>query len=124
MKKMFNLFRRKTNLITSRNGDHEDDGEALHIRRMKRIQKFLGNLTEKELKSFEFDLEELGDKYGYPLCEVSGLFEWLYKTYKLKKEEFLFPLEKAIKTAKTLGRQSLRMKKSDLEGVSLSKPPQ
>lgn len=123
MKRMLEIFKKKPNHFAN-NGANMEDGEALHLRRMKRIQKLLGNITEKELKTFEIDLKELGIKYGYPLPEVSGLFEWLYKSYKLKKEEFLFPLEKAMKTAKTLGRLSLKMKKSDLEGVSLSKPPQ
>jgi hypothetical protein len=123
MKKMLEIFKKKPRFVAN-NGDSMDDGQALHLRRMKRIQKFLGNITEKELKIFEFDLEKLAQKYGYPLPEVSGLFEWLYKSYKLKKDEFLFPLEKAIKTAKTLGRLSLKMKKSDLEGVSLTKPVQ
>ena len=98
-------------------GQHTQ-GPELHIQRMKRIQKLLGNITDKELKVVEDRFEELALKFGYPVWEVSGLFEWLYKNLSIQSKETVYlMLEKAVKTAKTLGRSGLKLTKSDLEGV-------
>lgn len=94
-----------------------EDSLATHERRMKRIQKKLGNLTEKELKKVEGDFLVLSDRFGFPIHEISLLFEWLYKNFPLTPQNQLFYLEKSLKMAKTLGRKNLKMERSDLDGV-------
>ena len=111
-------FLEKFSFFSKKNTGQKHSGPELHLQRMKRIQKLLGNITDKELKSVEEKFEDLGLKFGYPLWEVSRLFEWLYKSLSIRTTETVYlQLEKAIKTAKTLGRSNLNLKKSDLEGV-------
>ncbi|MFZ8933163.1 MAG: hypothetical protein ACO20H_12710 [Bacteriovoracaceae bacterium] len=111
-------FLEKFSFFNKKELKNTHNGPELHLQRMKRIQKLLGNITVKELKVVEDKFESLGHKFGYPLWEVSRLFEWLYKNLSIQTTDTLYlQLEKSIKTAKTLGRSNLNLKKTDLEGV-------
>lgn len=111
-------FLEKFSFFAKTNDPQKNKGPELHIQRMKRIQKILGNITDKELKLVEDRFENFGQRYNYPVWEVSSLFEWLYKSYSIKNlDTIYYDLEKAIKTARNLGRSNLKLKKSDLEGV-------
>ena len=91
--------------------------EGLYIRSMARVQKKLGNLTQKKMQSLEKDLKAICDKYQYPYYEGAMI---VLNIIDLKKQHYWKEcLTQVFKTARNLGRESaLTIDKKEVQKIS------
>jgi len=91
--------------------------ETLYLRSIARIQKKLGNLTQKKMHVIESELQTICDKYQYPYYEGAAIFSQLID---LKKQKYWREcLTQIFKTAQNLGRGSaLTINKKEIQKIS------
>ena len=91
--------------------------EGLYIRSIARIQKKLGNLTQKKMQLLEQDLKTICDRYQYPYYEGAAIF---LNIIDLKKQNYWKEcLTQVFKTARNLGRESaLTIDKKEIQRIS------
>jgi len=96
----------------------EADEEVLHLRRMHRIQKLMGNLPDRNIREVENQFSRLSQEFHYPVWEISRILEWILDVYHVNPTDYLEELDKVLKTARNLGRNSLKtLGRLDLKGV-------
>jgi hypothetical protein len=96
----------------------EQDPELDHLRRMRRLRKFMGNISSHESKIVEEKIESLSLEFNYPREQVVKALEWLIESYGSDPLFYKEHLRKVLKLSKTLGRSTCTsLKREDLFGI-------
>ena len=82
----------------------DSDPELDHLRRLRRLRRFMGNISAEEGRSVELEIGELSLKFGYPPQQITQLLEWIIEGQKSDPLLYKDNLRMALKLAKTLGR--------------------
>ena len=105
MKGMFNhLGNQLKNRLFNTTLLDDSDPELDHLRRLRRLRRFMGNISAEEGRSVELEIEELSLKFGYPPQQITQLLEWIIEGHKSDPLLYKDNLRMALKLAKTLGR--------------------
>ncbi|MEC7183694.1 MAG: hypothetical protein VXW15_13325 [Bdellovibrionota bacterium] len=105
MKGMFNhLGNQLKNRLFNTTLLDDSDPELDHLRRLRRLRRFMGNISAEEGRSVELEIEELSLKFGYPPQQITQLLEWIIEGQKSDPLLYKDNLRMALKLAKTLGR--------------------
>jgi len=93
----------------------DEDPELEHLRRMRRLRKFMGNISSQESRDVEIEVEKLAIEFDYPNEQVIKALEWLVESYGSDPLLYKENLRKLLKLSKTLGRSTCTsLKKEDL----------
>jgi len=96
----------------------EQDPELDHLRRMRRLRKFMGNISSHESKIVEEEIDSLSLEFDYPIEQVTKALEWLVENYRSDPRHYKEHLRKVLKLSKTLGRSTCTsLKRDDLFGI-------
>ena len=96
----------------------DEEPELEHLRRMRRLRKFMGNISSHEGKIVEAEVEGLSLEFDYPKEQVIKALEWLIENYGSDPLLYKENLWKLLKLSKTLGRSTCTsLKKEDLSSM-------
>ena len=94
------------------------DPELDHLRRLRRLRRFMGNITAEEGRSVELEVEKLALQFQYSPQQVMKVLEWIIEGQKSDPALYKDNLRMALKLAKTLGRSNCTsLTKRDIEGL-------
>ena len=96
----------------------DSDPELDHLRRIRRLRRFMGNISAEEGRNIELEIQDLSNHFNYPIQQVMKLLEWIIEV--LKSDPLLYKdnLRMALKLAQTLGRSNCTsLTKKDIEGL-------
>ena len=96
----------------------DSDPELDHLRRLRRLRRFMGNITADQGRSVELEIENLSKEFGYPPPKITNGLEWIIEGKKRDPLLYKDNLRMALKLAKTLGRSNCTsLTKKDVEGL-------
>ena len=96
----------------------DSDPELDHLRRLRRLRRFMGNISAEEGRCVEVEVEKLSTQYEYPIQQVTQVLEWIIEGQKSDPLLYKDNLRMALKLAKTLGRSNCTsLTKKDIEGL-------
>ena len=96
----------------------DSDPELDHIRRLRRLRRFMGNITAEEGRGVESEVEKLSLQYNYSSQQIMKVLEWIIEAQKSDPLLYKDNLRMALKLAKTLGRNNCTsLTKKDIEGL-------
>ena len=106
------------NRIFSHASLEDPDPELDHLRRTRRLRRFMGNISAEEGRSVELEINKLSQQYGYTPQQTTQVLEWLIEEQKSDPLLYKDNLRMALKLAKTLGRSNCTsLTKKDIDGL-------
>ena len=96
----------------------DSDPELDHLRRLRRLRRFMGNITAEQGRRVELEIEKLSTQFGYPPQQITKVLEWIIEGQKSDPLLYKDNLRMALKLAKTLGRSNCTsLTKKDVDGL-------